>query len=46
MNEFEHEAFMELLEKKKRSTMIFIGALLLAFAVYFIFIRPLLKAYI
>ena len=46
MKQIEHDALMEQLEKKRRRLMLMIGALVVLFAVYVIFVRPLLRAYL
>jgi len=46
MKEIEHDAFMEILQKRKRKLMMMIAVLVILFAAYLIFVRPLLRAYI
>jgi len=46
MKQIEHDAIMDELEKKKRNAQILIVLVLVAFAIFFVFVRPLLKVYI
>lgn len=46
MKEIEHDALMDSVEKKKKQLTIMIALLVIAFAAYLIFVRPLLQAYL
>lgn len=46
MKEIEHEAFMEMINKKKKQLAIMIAVLVIAFGAYLVFVRPFLRAYI
>ncbi|MCK4327324.1 MAG: hypothetical protein KAW41_02495 [Candidatus Diapherotrites archaeon] len=46
MKSIEHDALMEEMEKKKRQAIIMIAAIAVAFTLYYLFVRPILKAYI
>ncbi len=46
MKQIEHDALMETLERRKRKLLLMIAALVVLFAIYLAFVRPLLQAYI
>ena len=46
MKQIEHDAIMDELKKKKRNALILIALVLIAFAIFFVFVRPILKVYI